>query len=252
RAGVGMCSTAEELARWVIALQKGRILKEKTSLTALWTGRKLNDGSSDVFSPLLTGFALGWLTVTRPEHRAVAAVGGARAALFIYPDDDLAVVILTNRMGAFPESLIDEVAGYYIPDMRASTGFGLPPAIKALQADLMNRGFQHALEAVNEAKKKDATFQLPERDVNAWGYRLLEREQVKEAIEVFKLNVHLYPASANNYDSLAEGYEAAGDKEPAIRNYKRSLELNPKNTHAEERLKELEFRGTKGGTKSGR
>jgi hypothetical protein len=52
----------------------------------------------------------------------VAPIGGARSALFIYPDDDLAVVILTNLQGAFPEELIDDVAGYYIPEMRASRG----------------------------------------------------------------------------------------------------------------------------------
>jgi tetratricopeptide (TPR) repeat protein len=117
---------------------------------------------------------------------------------------------------------------------------GLPPSVEALHAELVKRGFEHASEAVNEAKKKDTTFQLPEPDVNAWGYRLLEREQLKEAIEVFKLNVSLYPESSNTYDSLADGYFAAGDKALAIKNYKRSLELNPKNTHAMERLKELE------------
>lgn len=63
---------------------------------------------------------------------------------------------------------------------------------------------------------------------------------MKEAIEVLKLNVHLYPESANTYDSLAEVYETAGDKALAIKNYKRSLELDPKNTNAEQHLKKLE------------
>ena len=123
------------------------------------------------------------------------AVGGIRSALFIYPEDDLAVVILTNLKGAFPESFIDGVAGYYIP------GIGLPPSIKELDIELMKRGFEHASEAVNAVRQKDATFQLPEADVSAWGYRLLDQEQTKEAIEIFKLNVSLYSESANTYDS---------------------------------------------------
>jgi CubicO group peptidase (beta-lactamase class C family) len=241
RTASGMSSTAEEMARWIIALQQGKLLKAKTSLTTLWTPGALNNGSSVGFSNLLNGYALGWLTVTRPEHRAVAAVGGIRSALFIYPGDDLAVVILTNLQGAFPESFIDGVAGYYIP------GIGLPPSIKALHIELMKRGFEHASEAVNAARQKDATFQLPEADVNAWGYRLLDQEQTKEAVEIFKLNVSLYPESANTYDSLADGYFAAGDQALAIKNYKRSLELNPKNTHAVERIKELERNGVKSG-----
>jgi CubicO group peptidase (beta-lactamase class C family) len=124
RTSSGMSSTAEEMARWIIALQQGQLLKAQTSLATLWTPATLNNGSLGGFSQLLNGYALGWPTATRPEHRAVAAIGGARSALFIYPDDDLAVVILTNLQGAFPEEFIDEVATYYIPEMRASTGSG--------------------------------------------------------------------------------------------------------------------------------
>jgi CubicO group peptidase (beta-lactamase class C family) len=122
RTSSGMSSTAEEMARWIIGLQGGQLLKAKTSLTTLWTPGVLNDGSLGGFSKLLNGYALGWPTATRPEHRAVASIGGARSALFIYPDDDLAIVILTNLQGAFPEEFIDEVAGYYIPGMRVSRG----------------------------------------------------------------------------------------------------------------------------------
>ena len=57
---------------------------------------------------------------------------------------------------------------------------------------------------------------------------------------VFKLNVTDYPQSANAYDSLAEAYMTGGDKELAIRNYRRSVELNPGNTNAVEMLKKLE------------
>jgi CubicO group peptidase (beta-lactamase class C family) len=239
RTASGMSSTAEEMARWIIALQQGKLLKAKTSLTTLWTPGILNSGSTGGFSNFLNGYALGWPTVMRPEHRAVTPVGGGRSAVFVYPDDNLAIVILTNLQGASPESFIDEVAGYYIPDMRASTGFGLPPTIKSLRRELMKRGFEHALEVVNEAKAKDATFNLLETDLNAWGFLLIEHGQTKEAIEIFKLNVSLYPESANTYDSLAYAYESADEKALAIKNYRRSLELDPKNIHAVECLKKL-------------
>jgi predicted Zn-dependent protease len=54
------------------------------------------------------------------------------------------------------------------------------------------------------------------------------------------MNINFFPASDNCYDSLAEAYEAAGDKASAIANYKRSLELNPKSQHSIERLKVLQ------------
>jgi CubicO group peptidase (beta-lactamase class C family) len=236
RTAAGIDTTAEDLARWLIALQHGKLLKAKSSRVALWTPGLLNDGSTG-------GWALGWPARSRPEHRAVGGIGGMRSAFFVYPDDDLAVVILTNLSGACPEDFIDEVAGYYVPDMRASTGFGLPPAIKALHTELRRRGFEYASELVDEAVRKDSKFQLAEADVNGWGYRLLEFGEAKEAVEIFKLNVHLYPASANTYDSLAECFEKIGDKASAIKNYRRSLELAPKNKNAAEHLKVLEGGG---------
>ena len=64
--------------------------------------------------------------------------------------------------------------------------------------------------------------------------------KVAEALTIFKVNVALYPQSANAYDSLAEAYTANGEKPLAIANYKKSLELNPQNRNAAEELKKLE------------
>jgi cytochrome c-type biogenesis protein CcmH/NrfG len=64
-------------------------------------------------------------------------------------------------------------------------------------------------------------------------------KKVREAIEIFKLNVETYPASANVYDSLGEAYMLNGNKELAVKNYQRSVELSPQNTNAAEILKKL-------------
>jgi CubicO group peptidase (beta-lactamase class C family) len=236
RTAAGINSTAEEMARWIIALQQGKLLKAKTSLMALWTPVVLNNGSLGGFGGLLNGYALGWPTISRPKHRAVGGIGGARVAFCIYPDDDLAVVILTNLQGSQPQELLDEVAGYYIPALSG----GFSPSIQALRTELMKRGFDHALEVAKEAKAKDSKFHLAEGDLNMWGYRLMEQGQAKEAVQILELNVSLYPESANTYDSLGAAYENIGDRVLAIKNYKRSLELNPNNNNAAKHIKALE------------
>ena len=113
RTAAGMSSTATELARWVIALQGGRLLTGKASLTTLWTPGVLNDGTHAGFGGALNGYALGWPTMDRAEHPAVASVGGARSAVVVYPKDDLAIVVLTNLQGATPEGFVDAIAGMY-------------------------------------------------------------------------------------------------------------------------------------------
>jgi tetratricopeptide (TPR) repeat protein len=80
---------------------------------------------------------------------------------------------------------------------------------------------------------------INEAQMNRLGYALLSMKRVKDAIEVFKLNVEDYPQSANTYDSLGEAYMIDGNKELAVRNYQRSIELDPKNTNGIETLKKL-------------
>jgi Flp pilus assembly protein TadD len=82
--------------------------------------------------------------------------------------------------------------------------------------------------------------QLNESQMNRLGYQLLQKGRVKEAIEIFKLNVEDFPNSSNVYDSLGEAYMVNGDKELAIRNYRKSIELNPQNDNGKEMLKKLE------------
>ena len=51
------------------------------------------------------------------------------------------------------------------------------------------------------------------------------KEKVGEAVAVFRANVERYPASANVYDSLGEGLEAAGKLEEARDLYERAHKM---------------------------
>ncbi|WP_190242561.1 serine hydrolase [Hymenobacter lapidiphilus] len=237
RPAAGMSSTAKEIANWLVALQQGKLLQPQSLLT-LWTPGLLTDGSQRGFGGKLTGYALGWPTVSRPEHPAVAPVGGGRSAVFLYPQDELAIVVLTNLQGANPERFVDALAACYLPDMRVADGFGLPPTLRALHRTVRQRGFSHLEEEVKKARRRDPVYALPEDAINAWGYSLIEQGQLTDALSVFQLNVRLYPTSANTYDSLAETYAALGNRKLASRHYTRALQLNPQNRTATEYLQQ--------------
>lgn len=55
-----------------------------------------------------------------------------------------------------------------------------------------------------------------EGSINGVGYQLIEDGLKMEAIQVLELNTELFPDSPNAYDSLADAYEANGEKEKAI------------------------------------
>ena len=235
----GMHSTAEEIATWIIALQNKKFLKTESSLASLWTPARLNNGRIGGFSRSLNGYAAGWPIAARAVHPAAAAVGGNRSAVFVYPQDNLSIIVLTNLLGAFPDSFIDELAGFYIPDMKESNGFGLSPSVKLLRAGLEKSGYKNAIGQVKKIKKSNKAFTLNEDEVNDWGYALIKQNRTADALEIFKLNVSLYPGSANAFDSLGETYAALGDKAQAIKNYEKSVELNPKNDNAIAVLRDL-------------
>ncbi|MET4142497.1 serine hydrolase domain-containing protein [Pedobacter sp. UYP1] len=241
RTASGMISNAGEIAEWIIALEHGQLLKQKSSLELLWAAALMNNGKPEGLNNFLNGYALGWPVIVRDEHPAVAPVGGMRNSFFVYPKDELSVIVLTNLQGANPEYFIDEIAGYYLSGLKESNGFGLSPAVKALRKELIKQQYNNALKTAQQLKKKHgADFILKEDDINAFGYRLLGEHKMQEAVKVFKLYTALYPKSSNAYDSYAEALAATGNKTEAIKNYRRSFELNSKNTNAAQQLKKLE------------
>jgi tetratricopeptide (TPR) repeat protein len=233
----GMSSTAKEIADWIIALQSNQLLKEKSSLVSLWSPALLNNGEIGGFSSLLNGYAAGWPVMIRADHPAYASVGGGRSAAVIYPNDNLSIIVLTNLAGGAPEVFIDEIAGFYIPDMKESNGFGLSQSVKLLRSALEKSGYVKAVEEVKKIGKAKTDFALTEDEVNSWGYKLMRSNRLADALEIFKLNVFLYPTSGNAFDSLGEIYAELGNTELAIKNYEQSLKLDPANSNAEQQVK---------------
>ena len=123
-------------------------------------------------------------------------------------------------------------------DFRA--GKGIPATLEALRAELGQQGFDHAPAIYAAMLKDQPDFKLDEAAVDEWANDLMEENHLPEATDLFKLNVQVFPGSWNAYDSLGEAYMKAGQKQLAIDNYKKSLELNPANDNAKEKLKVLE------------
>ncbi|MDO5969625.1 prolyl oligopeptidase family serine peptidase [Flavivirga aquimarina] len=100
--------------------------------------------------------------------------------------------------------------------------------------------YQDLIPLYKKTISNHPNLELQEGMLNTLGLRLsFDPEMKVQGVNVFLLALHLYPKSANLYDSLAEAYFYNKDYQNAVFNYKKSLELNPKNQNAIDRLKQL-------------
>ncbi|MFN0177840.1 MAG: serine hydrolase domain-containing protein [Gemmatimonadales bacterium] len=106
--------SARDFGLWIAGLLAGKLVT-RASLEEIWKPTRLADGSIFHHAGSPFAYGLGWPLIDRPAHRAAGGSGGARAGFFVYPDDDLAVVVLTNLQGAQPEQLVEGVARIFLP-----------------------------------------------------------------------------------------------------------------------------------------
>jgi tetratricopeptide (TPR) repeat protein len=103
------------------------------------------------------------------------------------------------------------------------------------------KGPQAVIARYSELKTAGSSspYALDENTLIALGYHFLFVGQSDAAIQIFQQEVQDYPQFWNAYDSLGEAYLKARQKEPAIENYQKSVDLNPQNQGGVEALKKL-------------
>jgi dienelactone hydrolase len=132
--------------------------------------------------------------------------------------------------------LMDAIVEWYVTTLIKTPGQA--PAVKdpsAISQEIRNLGLiddpagvaklSAMLAAAPKGGSKGELF--PEVVVNLTGYEHLQAGNTQLAIEIFKLNVAAFPESPNTYDSLSDGYIVAGQKDLALQNVKKALELLP-------------------------
>ena len=114
------------------------------------------------------------------------------------------------------------------------------PLSELLSEAVASNNSKRLIEVFNEWRASPINkYASGEAQLNRLGYELLAKKQIDEAIEIFKLNVNAYPDSSNCFDSLGDAYLARGDKELALMNYQRAIEVDPTNMSARDALENL-------------
>ena len=229
-----MYSTVEDLYLWDQALYADAIVSARS--------KEL------MFKPFLQNYAYGW-AVTNASFKVNdqpvqivthgGGINGFNTTIVRYVGRKGLIVLLDNTSQGQSLDRLSATIGKILYDQ----SYDLPKMSVAdvLLKTVNEKGVEAGVVQYRDLKaKQSATYDFSEPELNTLGYRLLQAGKIKEAVEIFKLNVEAYPQGFNTYDSLGEAYVAAGERELAVRNYRKSLELNPKNTSASEALKKLE------------
>ena len=232
-------STARDQYLWDRALRTDRLLS-RASRELMFRAH------AQTRPPLfeLDGFGYGWAVGTltlapgAAPLRVAQGVGGGipgyTAKLTrVLDGEGPAVIILGNE---FQTSLVLSLDRELL---RALYGAPLSIAI-AVGRTALDQGIAAATARYRALKRESsAAYDFGEPELNRLGYWLLRAGRGADAVEIFKLNVEAYPKGYNTYDSLGEAYMVTGQRELAVANYRRSLELNPQNENARRMLARL-------------
>ncbi len=226
-------STVEDLYLWDQALYGDKLLTAKS--------KEL------MFKPGLEkyGYGVGVDERELSDKSKVPTIGhngginGFSTNIIRFVGDKHLIVLLDNTsQGGSQNRIINSIANvlYGKPFETAKR----PISDLVVQATL-EKGVDAGIKQYRDLKAGGSKeYDFSEAQLNTAGYQILRDGKLSDAIQIFKLNIEMFPQASNPYDSLGEAYAAAGEKELAIKNYKRSVELDPKNINAVAIIKRLE------------
>lgn len=238
RGNGGILSTTEDMAKWSIALRGDKILSADAKKKLLHPRRRQNETDNPYY-------AYGWDVLKTDRSTFIARHNGTNnifyADMYRFIEERMTIIHMVNK--GIP-SFVD--VNNQIARMIFEPGY--VPAIPNAE-NKENQAFSKELAAIAAEKGVDAAvaahrsrkpgIDAVERFVNSAGYDLLEEKKLQQAIDVFTLNTLVFPRSPNVFDSLGEAYMEADNKPLAIKNYQKSLELDPSNGNAKQMLKKL-------------
>lgn len=229
-------STVEDLYTWDQALYGNKMLS-KDYMELYFKPQIKAYGNYDYAYGWAVGYdKIGSSTDSIYTITHGGGINGFNTIISRAPSDKSLVVLLNNSGGAPLNQMTQSIRA-----ILKGKSYELPKesgAYKVL-AVIQNDGID-AGEALYKKIKDDETYDFNENQMNEIGYLLMGEDKTAEALAVFKWNMETYPKSFNTYDSYAEASMKAGNKEDAIKYYKKSIEMNPGNQNGIDKLKEMD------------
>jgi CubicO group peptidase (beta-lactamase class C family) len=231
-AAAGLWTTPTDLAKFGIEIALSKQGKSNRVLSEKMVKEMLTPVKDDIG----LGFFLDKNTPGQFSHGG--ADEGFQALFTMNADNGKGAVIMVDSDNGI------NVAGMLLSRIAKEYGWTYKPpredGSNHLYLLAMVKGTPAALREYDELKGQTSPdYKVDEGSLNLFGYRLLFSGKGSDAVDVLLKNTKEYPQSANAFDSLAEAYAKTGQKDLAIQNYEKTLQMNPKNPNAVEQLKKL-------------
>lgn len=226
--GNGLAITLPAFLKWSSHLSKNDFLNQKTKDT-MWQSFGYGN-KKDVF-------AYGWEISKANNIESYGFSGGNVSAYRIFPQNNMAIVMMSNGYNFFPAQyqIVNHIAA--IIDKNLTDAYSL--AEESIIFEFSKKDNPNAEKNYYNIKAKNPKWNF-EDTLNNTGYILLRNSRLNEAVKFFALNAKENPQSANAFDSLGEGYFSIKNYALALENYKKSLELNAENTNASNMINKIQ------------
>lgn len=222
----GINSTQEDMYKWYKALNENLVLSK------LFFEKYTTSYIGNVYESF--GYAYGWGITNSDRNTKRITHNGSNGAfshsIIWLQEEDIIILYATNAGSPKVEHLAYEVEkiildqSYQPKAIEKNPYFFVIDFIEHHSTNESNKLF----DLINEGYSSDFDHSGV---LNRLGYMTLRSDQNSHwAIELFKLNARLFKNDGNVWDSLGDGYLANGQKEEAIKSFKKAIELNNEGT----------------------
>lgn len=208
----GLTSTVEDLWKWEKALRSGKVLSQASL--------------KEMFSPGKGGFGYGWIIDElggQPRTYHDGGVASFSTSLQRLTNSDVTVIAISNR---------GEDGGIRVAYDTVGWLCNTPATLRGIQPELLTQSAEASFKLISEARQKFPIFDIGEKKVNELGNYMVISRKKAQAIELFKLNVMLYPKSSEAHYRLALNYAALAQNALARKHVDTALHLDPNHIEA--------------------
>ncbi|MGB5242919.1 MAG: serine hydrolase, partial [Lutimonas sp.] len=234
----GILSTTEDLFKWHKSLMTENILSKEVKEKLYHPIIRANENNNAIY-------AYGW-DVSRTNRNTFRVWHNGTNNIFYadfmrFIEENTTLILMSNKTFRGTDQITFEIAKIifeknYNPTIPKPDNETNQKFTQEIIEIILNKGIEEAKLGYN---KRPSETDVLEYLLNRKGYDQLSENKFDDAIGIFTLNCIAYPNSYNAYDSLGEAYMSKGDKISAIKNYEKSLQLDPTNQNAEEMIKKL-------------